>query len=145
MTKNPLRIAVRSITAALALCLSTGPIFEAHAADEERRVLKARQFETQTDPSSEYARLAEEKRMESIRRLKELLSGGVKGETKAEMMLRLADLYFQQGRYLLLKEMAAFDVEYERCFNDENCNPDNMQPDISGSRDWQNKSIKLYE
>jgi len=137
---------LRSATLVMAMCLITTPIvIDAHAADDERRVLKARQFEQTTDPSSEYARLAEEKRMESIRRLKELLSGGVKGETKAEMMLRLADLYFQQGRYLLLKEMAAFDVEYDKCFNDENCQPDNMQPDISGSRDWQNKSIKLYE
>ena len=145
MTNTPLRMTIRSVTLALAMCFVTAPFVQAEAADDERRVLKARQFDTQTDPSSEYARLAEEKRMESIRRLKELLSGGVKGETKAEMMLRLADLYFQQGRYLLLKEMAAFDVEYERCFNDENCQPDNMQPDISGSRDWQNKSIKLYE
>ena len=154
MTSNPLKTAngrrfravLRSATIAMAMVLISAPMaVDANAADDERRVLKARQFETTADPSSEYARLAEEKRMESIRRLKELLAGGVKGETKAEMMLRLADLYFQQGRYLLLKEMAAFDVEYDKCFNDENCQTLNMQPDIAGSRDWQNKSIKLYE
>ena len=66
---------------------------------------------------------AEAKRLESIRYLKEILGGedAPQGETRAEMLLRLADLYFQQGRYLYLGEMAAYDKKYDACFNDEAC------------------------
>jgi len=52
------------------------------------------------EASPQYRQMASEKRLESIQRLKELLGRGVKGETKAEMMLRLADLYFQQGLHV---------------------------------------------
>ena len=107
--------------------------------------VKLRKME-QVDLQSEYQRLAEQKRLESIQRLKRLLSQpGVQDETKAEMMLRLADLYFQQGRYLYLKEMEVFDRLYEKCFNSETCNPEVLKPDNSGSKEWQLKSIKLYE
>ncbi len=147
------RSIVRNTTLALGLWLASqsplgmvvGLESTAQAADEERRVLKARDVDEGAQLNEEYARMAEEKRMESIRRLKELLSRGVDGETKAEMMLRLADLYFQQGRYLYLKEMAAFDVEFDACFNDDNCNTEKMNPDNSGSHSWQQKSIKLYQ
>lgn len=117
---------------------------DAHAEDEKRRVLRAGDV-AKEDVSEEYARMAEQKRLESIRRLKELLSKGVEGETKAEMMLRLADLYFQQGRYLYLNEMAAFDRAYDTCFNTEGCDMARLQPDNSNSQDWQEKSIKLYQ
>jgi tetratricopeptide (TPR) repeat protein len=133
-----------AVALVLALGASTMVAPEAYAADE-RRVLRARDVDTGADVSAEYARQAEEKRLEAIRRLKELLNRGAEGNQKAEMMLRLADLYFQQGRFLYLREMASFDVQYEACFNDENCSPDSLQPNNAGSRDWQLKSIKLYE
>jgi TolA-binding protein len=109
------------------------------------KTIKLRDTEDPAALNDEYARLAEQKRMESIEKLKGLLSKGVPDETKAEMMLRLADLYFQQGRYLYLKEMAAYDRMYEACFNTEGCNPDGVKADNSGSRAWQEKSIKLYQ
>jgi len=131
-----------SLAAALVLGLSG----EAFAADEEKRkALSAYQVDQAQAQNEALAAAAEAKRMESIQRLKELLASGVEGDTKAEMMLRLADLYFQQGRYLYLKEMAAFDVKYDKCFNTDGCEADKMQADNSGSRDWQQKSIKLYE
>lgn len=142
----------RTSTLALVGCLAllgfgvVAPVQDARAADEDtRRVLQARQVDSEAAVSEEYARMAEEKRMESIRRLKELLNKGVEGETKAEMMLRLADLYFQQGRYLYLREMAAFDTEYDKCFNTEGCDAEKMKPDNTASAEWQTKSIKLYE
>jgi tetratricopeptide (TPR) repeat protein len=121
----------------------------AYAAEEPRRVLKARQMGSADDAGSEYARKAEEKRLESIRFLDEFLNrptseGGATGDQRAEMMLRLADLNFQQGRYLYLQEMAAFDKKFDACFNTEGCKTDGMQPDNSGSRKWQDKAIKLY-
>ena len=147
------RTIVRNTTLALGLWLASqsplgmvvGVESTAQAAEEERRVLKARDVDESAQLNEEYARLAEEKRMESIRRLKDLLSRGVDGETKAEMMLRLADLYFQQGRYLYLKEMAAYDIEFDACFNDDNCDAEKMTADNSGSHAWQQKSIKLYQ
>jgi tetratricopeptide (TPR) repeat protein len=110
------------------------------------KAIKLRQQEdTGAALNEEYARMAEQKRFESIEKLKALLAKGVPDETKAEMMLRLADLYFEQGRYLYLKEMAAFDRMYEACFNQDGCNPEGIKADNSGSKAWQEKSIKLYE
>ncbi len=133
---------------ALVLSLS-GPALlsgSALAADETaRKAIRIDQVDQAAAAQGEFARMAEAKRMESIGRLKELLASGVEGDTKAEMMLRLADLYFQQGRYLYLTEMAAFDVEYEKCFNTDGCQADALDADNTGSRDWQLKSIKLYE
>jgi TolA-binding protein len=109
------------------------------------RTINLRNMEAAPPADEMYAQLAEQKRMESIDRLKLLLAKGPADDTKAEMMLRLADLYFQQGRYLYLKEMAAFDKRYEECFNTPNCQPESISADNSGSREWQEKSIKLYE
>ena len=137
----------------MSLVLVLPPLGTSHAqaADrddpEETRTgkgIKLRKFET-VNQSEEYEKRAEEKRMESISLLKDLLKRGVSDDEKAEMMLRLADLYFQQGRYLYLNEMEYYDTQYEACFNAEDCNPDLIQPNNSGSQDWQEKSIKLYQ
>ena len=139
-----------SLSLALALVLGLATASgTASAADEDptkRKALDARQFDSSAATQNEQmAALAEQKRMESIGRLKELLASGVEGDTKAEMMLRLADLYFQQGKTLYLKEMAAYDVQYDKCFNTEGCAFDKLEANNSGSREWQDKSIKLYE
>jgi tetratricopeptide (TPR) repeat protein len=109
------------------------------------KAIKLRDTEDPNALNEEFARLAEQKRMESIEKLKALLAKGVPDETKAEMMLRLADMYFQQGRYLYLKEMATYDRMYEACFNQSGCNVDGLKADNSGSKAWQEKSIKLYQ
>lgn len=139
----------------VALALLAGPV--AHAADSKAsdndeelqsrtgKTIKLRKFDEQASMNEQMLVLAEQKRMESIERLKGLLSRGVGEDVKAEMMLRLADLYFQQGRYLYLKEMANFDTQYEACFNQSGCNPEAMKPDNTASREWQEKSIKLYD
>ncbi|MBX2801371.1 MAG: tetratricopeptide repeat protein [Myxococcales bacterium] len=146
----------RNVALSLGLVLALGqanaPAFAADDEDPEAfdiesrtgKGIKLRKME-EVDLQSEYQRLAEQKRLESIDRLKALLAKGVADETKAEMMLRLADLYFEQGRYLYLKEMEVFDRRYEACFNSDTCNPEALQPDNSGSEEWQEKSIKLYQ
>jgi len=139
----------------LALVLASAPLLcsDAHAqeeegdreAKEERRVLKASEF-SREQLSEEYRKLARQKRHEEIDFAKELLSRGtMKGETKAEMMLRLADLYFEEGRDIYLSEMLAFEKEYDACFNTEGCNPEGMKPDNAESYKWQSRSIKLYQ
>jgi tetratricopeptide (TPR) repeat protein len=130
------------------LASSFGTLWSNEAsADEPRKVLKANQV-TNEDRNKAYQEEAAKKRLESIAFLKDLLSQNTAtGDQKAEMMLRLADLYFQQGRYLYLNEMEAFDVVYQKCFDDPKCAPnlEKMKPDNTQSRDWQEKSIKLYE
>src|SRR5262249_48604156 len=74
--------------------------------------------------------LAREKGLEAIGRLVPILQSA-QGEIRAEMMLRLAELYVQQGRSLYLEEMAA-------CTDKESC-------DNSVSRSWQERSIALSE
>ncbi|MFT6816990.1 MAG: tetratricopeptide (TPR) repeat protein [Myxococcota bacterium] len=113
--------------------------------DEGRRVLTARDTETM-DTQSAYARAAQQKRQESITFLRELLSrGDQSGTRKAEMMLRLAELYYDEGRYVFFAEMELFGQEQERCFNTDGCAFENMQPDLTRSQRWQNDSIRLYE
>lgn len=146
---------LRHVTVGIGLALVTatplagivpGGVNEASAEEGERRALNARQFDTNQNLSDEYARRAEEKRLQSIQFLKELLADPeTQGDRKAEMMLRLADMYFQQGRYLYLNEMAAYDAAYDRCFNTQGCVTDTMKPENTASAEWQGKSIKLYE
>lgn len=157
-TQSPVRRAAS--IASLALLLG-GPLLatslEAGAAEGQAsegdaelqsrtgKTIKLRNIDEQVSMNEQMLVLAEQKRMESIDRLKGLLAKGVADDTKAEMMLRLADLYFQQGRSLYLREMAQFDKQYEACFNQPGCQPDMIKADNASSREWQEKSIKLYE
>jgi tetratricopeptide (TPR) repeat protein len=143
---------IRPATIGICLALAAGTLATsqtAFGADDDRRQLSARDMESVDDPSSEYAKMAEEKRLQSIDFLKDLLSqGDAEGQRKAEMMLRLADLYFQQGRSIFLREMDGFDKKYDRCTKDETCDDQalfNEGPDNHVSSDWQEKSIRLYE
>ena len=84
-----------SLGLAFALAMSTplaslvpGGEEDAAAQDDKRRVMKARQFDTDVDLSDEYAQRAMEKRLQSIEFLKEL---GFLG--------RWADVFFLQGNF----------------------------------------------
>ncbi len=111
---------------------------------DERRVLKASEF-SREELSEEYRRMARQKRHQEMDFAKELLSSGrMTGETKAEMMLRLADLYFEEGRDLYLSEMQDFEKKFDGCFNDPKCDATTLEPDNGVSQKWQQKSIKLY-
>lgn len=140
-------------TATLALLLAgtatPSLLSESAHADDDRRRLSMRDMEVSEDPKSEFARQAREKRLRSIDMLKDLLAkGDAEGDRKAEMMLRLADLYFQEGRALYLEEMGNFDKKWEECQQDERCDDQamfNRGADTSASSDWQQRSIRLYE
>jgi tetratricopeptide (TPR) repeat protein len=114
----------------------------------ERRVLKATDVDAATQQSEALRAAARAARLESISRLKEIISGTTaQGDQKAEMLLRLADLYFEEGRDLYLSEMAVFQKAIDEEFNKPNGNTDNVkQADyVKESRGWQDKSIKLYK
>jgi cellulose synthase operon protein C len=116
-------------------------------AKEQRRVLKAKDVSSD-NVSEEYRQMARQKRHESMKFLKELLSQGTaQGEQKAEMMLRLADLYFEEGRDIYLTEMSKYEAAYDKCYNDKQCDPTQLKSTdyTTESKDWQAKSIKLYQ
>jgi tetratricopeptide (TPR) repeat protein len=145
---------MNSTTASLALLLASlgttaSVLSDTAHAQEERRRLSARDMETAEDPRSEFARQARIKRLQSIDMLKAVLAeGDAEGDRKAEMMLRLADLYFQEGRALYLEEMAGFNEELDRCDQDPKCNSEELfkrGANTAGSGEWQEKSIRLYE
>ncbi len=111
----------------------------------ERRVLKATDTSSRDAKQKELEEAAHGARLESIERLKQLLKDSpVEGDTKAEMLLRLADLYFEEGRFLYQGEMESYQVEYDKCFNTPKCEPDKVPQDHGPSAAWQEKSIKLY-
>jgi len=112
---------------------------------DSRKVIGIDIINIQQQMSEAYRAAAREKRREAMGFLEDILANRPpRGVQKAEMMLRLADLYFEEGRDLYLTEMAAFQADYDKCFNTEGCNPESMEADNSESRKWQDKSIKLY-
>jgi hypothetical protein len=112
---------------------------------EERRVLKLSDVDTQTK-SEAYRQMAREKRHESMKFLKDILeTRKPQGTQKAEMMLRLAELYFEEFRDIRLDEERAFQVQFDQCFNTPGCNSANMEPTYPNSDKWADRAIRLYE
>lgn len=144
---HPLGRATLGLALSLALAAASATPLAAHAADpEERRALSLSGLEARETQSEEYRKLAEEKRMESIERLRELLRTAEGGDRKAEMMLRLADLYFEQGHEMFLVEMLDHQAKYDACFNtSENTDACDPNADHSPSFEWYSKAVKLYE
>ena len=66
----------------------------------------------------QFGELANQKRQEAIDQLKMILTEQkLPPNTKAEMLMRLAELYFEQSKYEYNVEMNAFDKRYEKWFN----------------------------
>ncbi|MEN0068163.1 MAG: tetratricopeptide repeat protein [Myxococcota bacterium] len=129
---------------------SAAPAFAADESfdleDRTGKTIKLRKIEQEQQARSvELEKLAQAKRRESMTRLKALLERNPEGETKAEMMLRLAELYYQEGRYLYLQEMADYDRRVEECFNTEGCNIDKVAANNDGSNTWQGRAVRLYQ
>ena len=73
---------------------------------EERRALKMSEVNNMSNMSEAYRQAAHEKRLESIDRAKDMLSGGaLSGEAKAKVQFRLAEMYFEEGRFYYFNEM----------------------------------------
>ncbi len=115
----------------------------------ERRTIKLDEVDAASRQSEEYEKKAEEARLSAITKLKELIANFTGGaDQKAEMILRLADLYFEQGRYLYLKEMDQHGKCYDAEFNKAGGKPEEVckvADFTKGSREWQERSIKLYK
>jgi tetratricopeptide (TPR) repeat protein len=115
---------------------------------EERRALKLDEIPSQEQQSAELLEAARVSRMEAISKLQGLLRDATEGDRKAEMMLRLAYLYFEQGKADFSAEMEGFNKAFDKCFatatNTDTCE-DTIKEDHSKSWGWYDKSIKLYE
>ncbi|MFZ5477147.1 MAG: tetratricopeptide repeat protein [Myxococcota bacterium] len=144
------------LTLALALLVTIGGVAApelAWAQDRdqkaERRVMKATDQDIQAQQSEAYRKAAHDARLESISRLKEIISTTTAtGDQKAEMILRLADLYFEEGRDLYLNEMGKYQACYDAAFNKPGGQPEqecSLEQFLVESRTWQDKSIKLYK
>lgn len=149
MKRPQLVLPVVTLLALSALASAIAPVGVAHAQDdrekkEERRVLKATDMDV-SSVSEAYRAAAREKRHESIEFLKQIIAErNPQGEQRAEMMLRLADLYFEEGRDLYLSEMQTYTAAVDKCYNTDGCKPDSLKEDHTESAKWQEKSIKLY-
>ena len=100
---------------------------------DERRVLKLSDVGTETK-SDFYRQKARQKRGESRKMLEDMLrKNKAKGETKAVMLLRLAENYMEEGEALYRTEMGKFQDEFDACFNNPNCNTETMKADNDGS------------
>jgi tetratricopeptide (TPR) repeat protein len=140
------RISIVSTLLALTLGVG-GPGFaqdDDRSKKEERRVLKLSDVDTQTK-SEAYRQLAREKRHESMKFLKDILTNrSPQGTQKAEMMLRLAELYFEEFRDIRLDEERNFQAQFDQCFNTSGCNSETMKPNYQVSDKWADQAIKLY-
>ena len=125
--------------------LSTAHAEEERDKREERRALKMSDMD-QVDMAQQYREEARAKNLELIEKYEQTLrSGQIRGEQKATVMFRLAERYFDEGRYHYFKEMESFQAKYDECFNTPGCNLEKMVADNSESTKWQEQSIRLYE
>ncbi len=115
---------------------------------EERRALKMSEVDAMTTMSEAYRQAAHEKRLESMKKARELLkSGKLTGEAKAKVQFRLAEMYFEEGRYYYFNEMVEYQRIYDDCFNGipQGCNVNSLDEDHSKSQKWQKNAIRLYD
>lgn len=95
---------------------------------------------------------AQAARLEAIARLEDLVSrSDFSSEQRAEMRLRLAERYLEQGRAASLAEMAGWERAYEACFDSEGCVADTVRVEdfrlkapLVASTVWYEKGMKLY-
>lgn len=112
-----------------------------HAQDGPRRLLQTAQT---VDPQDQLDAKLTATRHAEIQAAEELLRK-VQGPQRAEILLRLGDLYVQEGRALYLDEMLAFQADFDACFDDDACPEQEMTPDHSASTVWYERAIRLYE
>ena len=145
-----MNIFIRSSILLLTLGLSTSVWAEEDDRKnrEERRALKMSEVDQTANISEAYRQAAHEKRLESMQRAKEMLAGGqLNGDAKAKVQFRLAEMYFEEGRFYYFDEMQKYNKEYDDCFNGipKGCNVNKLTPDNSASQKWQKQAIRLYD
>lgn len=147
LLRLPLVLALVAAPVTVAVLAPTPAHAQSTSRSSNTRVMKATDVDVAAQMSAELRAKAREARLASIEQLKKIIketSADASPETKAEMLLRLSDLYFEEGRDLYLEEMRICQEEQEKCFNTPGCNPESVICNNAGSKEWQDKSIKLY-
>lgn len=147
LLRLPLVLALVAAPVTVAVLAPTPAFAQSTSRSSSARVMKATDVDVAAQLSAELRAKAHEARLASIEQLKSIIketSADASPETKAEMLLRLSDLYFEEGRDLYLEEMRVCQEEQEKCFNTPGCNPEAVVCNNAGSKEWQDKSIKLY-
>ena len=132
----------------LLLSLLSAPSF----ADDDARQRRTRR--TVDVEIAERAALSEAAKAEATRKrhleieaAERLLSEsrGLSSDQRADLMLRLADAYFREGRAIYLDEMGGYTARVDACFDDPTCEDlDAIVADHTESSEWYAKSIRLY-
>jgi tetratricopeptide (TPR) repeat protein len=128
------------------LCLLTTLALPAPtaAAQPDRKPVSLAEYER--GRAETLGELARQKRYEEMAFARELLGrGAVRGETRAELLLRLADLYLEEARDMSLEEEQAFQADFDRCVDDPACNPDGLTVDRGGSTKWYEEAVDACE
>lgn len=125
-----LRRSTQHLLAALVLSAAAEPalaLFDlvpsAHAQASDRKEAAKKQFIDQKRLQIEaerekYGEEANKKRAEAIAQLKKILAEQkLAPDTKAEMLMRLAELYWEQSKWEYQLEMKKYDDDYEKWFN----------------------------
>jgi len=129
---------LESITA---LCPGAGAAVPAKAGSS---VLRLADVAVSTK-SDFYRQKARQKRGESRAMLEDMLrKDRAKGETKAVMLLRLAENYMEEGEDIFRTEMGGFEKDFDACFNNPRCNTETLKADNTDSIRWRVKAIKIY-
>ena len=84
--------------------------------EKKKQQMDLKRFEIEQN-REKYGEKANVKRGEAIAQLKILLERPLGPEQKAEMLMRLAELYWEQSKYEYATEMRKYDEEYEKWFN----------------------------
>ena len=95
--------------------------------------------------AAQYTEAAHQENLKAIEQYENLLrTMDVEGDQKAELMFRLAEKYFEEGRYEHNIEMQRYQEEYDNCFNTPDCDVTTITADTTNSEKWQKKAIRLY-
>ncbi len=116
--------------------------------EKKREVLDYKAYEREKNREI-YGELANEKRQEAIAQLKEILkTQKLAPDTRAEMLMRLAELYFEQSKYEYQGEMAVYDKAYDIWFNsseaEQKANPEPVI-ETSKSNAYTKRAIENYQ
>ncbi|MCK6528900.1 tetratricopeptide repeat protein [Myxococcota bacterium] len=121
---------------------------EVKKVEEKRKVVDLKKYQKEQE-RSKYSELARQKRQEAIDQLKEILKNpAIAGSQKAEMLMRLADLYWEQSKDEAFQEMEEFEKTYDEWFNlppDEQAKRGQPKPDNTRSQQYTRKAIANYQ
>jgi cellulose synthase operon protein C len=93
----------------------------------------------------DYAFEAEQARKREMEAAKKLLEIPTLDDfQRADLMLRLADLYFQEGRALYMAEVGTFEEGFVACELDPRCS-EPPPPDHTESRTWLDGSVRITQ